>query len=61
IMYGPCGCDTSDMDSDGVLDCQDDCPNNPELIMYGPCGCDTSDMDGDGVLDCEDMCPGIHD
>lgn len=49
---GICGCGTpeSDGDSDGVLDCVDDCPVDPSRT-------DDVDSDGDGQLDCVDVCP----
>ncbi|MEM1123481.1 MAG: T9SS type A sorting domain-containing protein, partial [Bacteroidota bacterium] len=50
-----------DSDGDGVFDCADGCPNNPDKIVSGACGChDTfgeGDSDGDGTPDCKDGCP----
>lgn len=61
ILQGglPCGCSSDDSDGDGVIDCLDDCPDNPALSEAGPCGCDSSelDSDGDGTIDCLDLCP----
>jgi len=39
-----------DSDADGTLDCDDQCPGEPEV-----------DSDGDGVMDCIDQCPGEED
>ncbi|MDG2200040.1 MAG: hypothetical protein P8K80_02515, partial [Phycisphaerales bacterium] len=67
---GVCGCGTPDVDSDsdGVLDCEDGCPNDPDKIEPGACGCGTpeTDSDGDGIPDCidcsepDDPNDGIH-
>lgn len=48
-----------DSDNDGVADCSDECPDNPEKSIMGQCGCTTNevDSDGDGTPDCEDECP----
>src|SRR5438105_1198560 len=53
---GPCDVDT---DSDGVVDCLDGCPNDPNKIDPGLCGCGVPDVDsdGDGLPDCMDGCP----
>ncbi len=49
----------NDRDGDGVLDCMDDCPDNPDKKESGVCGCSTpdDDRDGDGEADCHDACP----
>jgi len=49
----------SDMDSDGICDSEDDCPNDPNKGNPGICGCGVldTDMDGDGIPDCLDQCP----
>lgn len=49
----------ADKDGDGVMDCEDECPHNPNKSKAGDCGCeaDDDDSDGDGVSDCEDECP----
>ncbi len=44
ICDDPCA---TDSDGDGIGDCDDYCPCNP----------DTTDSDGDGVADCADPCP----
>ncbi len=51
--------DTTDTDDDGTLDCNDDCPNDPNKITPGVCGCGTADTDtdSDGTPDCNDNCP----
>jgi hypothetical protein len=48
-----------DADSDGTLDCNDACPNDPNKIAAGTCGCGVADTDtdGDGTADCLDLCP----
>ncbi len=50
-----------DSDYDGVPDCIDGCPYDPNKIAPGVCGCNVADFDsdGDGVPDCLDRCP--HD
>ena len=57
---GP-GCEVpeDDSDGDGVPDCFDACPNDPNKLEPGLCGCGTPDVDsdGDGWLDCFDNCP----
>ena len=46
----------SDSDGDGVSDCADGCPNDPDKIDPGVCGCGVEDIDsdGDGIPDCID-------
>lgn len=53
----------TDTDGDGVIDCIDGCPNDPNKTSPGTCGCGNpdSDSDGDGELDCVDLCPGSDD
>ncbi len=49
-----------DSDSDGTIDCLDECPNDPNKILPGICGCGNSDLvdtDADGTPDCLDSCP----
>ena len=61
IAPGVCGCGVPDVDSDGdgLLDCEDGCPNDPTKVAPGACGCGVpdTDTDGDGVADCDDGCP----
>ncbi|MCP4806732.1 MAG: OmpA family protein [Proteobacteria bacterium] len=48
-----------DSDGDGLIDENDDCPNDPEDedgFQDGD-GCPDEDNDGDGVLDVDDSCP----
>lgn len=56
-----CDCLTanSDTDGDGVPDCLDGCPLDPNKITPGACGCGRPDIDsdGDGTPDCLDGCP----
>jgi hypothetical protein len=56
-----CRCPSSDdRDHDGVLDCIDRCPTDPnKSTSPGICLCGTpdTDSDGDGVPDCIDQCP----
>ena len=42
-----------DTDGDGTLDCNDNCPNDPDKIEPGQCGCGVpdTDTDGDGTAD----------
>ncbi len=51
--------DTSDSDGDGTLDCNDNCPDDPNKTEPGICGCGESDVDSDndGTADCNDGCP----
>ncbi len=48
-----------DLDNDGVENCDDGCPNNPNLTTPPPCGCQTPppDRDSDGRCDALDSCP----
>ena len=48
-----------DSDGDGVADCIDQCPLDPNKVFIGSCGCGLADVDsdGDGMPDCLDMCP----
>ena len=57
---------TVDFDGDGVVICEDHCPNTPggEDVDVNGCSCeqlDPRDDDGDGVDNCEDLCPGEDD
>jgi hypothetical protein len=54
---------TEDSDGDGVDDCTDACPDDPEKGAPGTCGCGIpdTDSDGDGTADCNDACPGTPD
>jgi len=47
-------CD-SDTDGDGIIDCDDLCPTDPEKSDPGVCGCGVPelDLDGDGIIDCK--------
>ena len=49
----------TDSDSDGTIDCFDECPNDPYKIEAGACGCGSpdTDSDSDGIADCIDVCP----
>ncbi len=49
----------TDSDSDGTIDCFDECPNDPYKIEPGACGCGSpdTDSDSDGIADCIDVCP----
>jgi hypothetical protein len=48
-----------DSDGDGVGDCDDGCPNDPNKTSPGACGCGVADTDsdGDGTPNCNDACP----
>jgi hypothetical protein len=52
-----------DIDDDGVPDCEDGCPEDPDKVEPGECGCDFIERDGDndGVCDDLDECPGGND
>ncbi|QDV89308.1 Alpha-agarase precursor [Phycisphaerae bacterium RAS2] len=54
-----------DNDGDGVIDCDDACPETASGDDVDADGCSciqlnpTGDADGDGVLDCNDNCPNV--
>lgn len=52
----------TDSDGDGISDCIDGCPTDPNKTEPGICGCGVtdSDFDGDGTADCNDNCPRVH-
>ncbi len=52
-----------DFDGDGVVDCDDGCPHDPNKTAPGICGCGISDVDSDSdtIPDCHDQCPGEDD
>ena len=52
-------CKATDTDGDGVSDCNDGCPTDPNKTGPGTCGCGVSDedSDGDGAPECIDNCP----
>lgn len=52
-------CFGPDSDGDGVRDCDELCPDDPDKTDPGQCGCGVPDpdTDGDGVADCNDACP----
>lgn len=54
---------TADADSDGLADCHDACPTDPQKSLPGDCGCSVSDADTDldGTPDCQDQCPQVPD
>ncbi|MHC4445155.1 MAG: FG-GAP repeat domain-containing protein [Planctomycetota bacterium] len=56
---GRCGDPLLDTDLDGVPDCVDNCPADPNKSEPGTCGCGTpdSDTDNDGTPNCIDDCP----
>ncbi len=56
---GPFGEADGDIDGDGVPDCEDGCPFDPEKIDPGSCGCGVSDADANqnGVPDCNEGGP----
>lgn len=49
----------ADDDGDGVANCGDGCPDDPNKTSPGTCGCGTpdDDTDADGTADCLDDCP----
>jgi hypothetical protein len=48
-----------DSDGDGVIDCLEECPQDPAKLSPGACGCGVPDTDGDGdgTPNCNDGCP----
>lgn len=50
-----------DADGDGILDEDDQCPNDPEDFdnFEDEDGCPDNDNDGDGILDIDDACPNV--
>jgi len=54
----PCARDT---DQDGVVDCNDTCPDDPDKVEPGVCGCGISDVDSDasGTTDCLELPPSL--
>ena len=59
VQMCECAAGNSDSDLDGVRDCLDECPLDPNRTKVGLCGCgvDDIDSDSDGVPDCLDECP----
>jgi hypothetical protein len=57
VVYNSGSC--PDTDGDGVNDCLDGCPNDPNKTAPGICGCGVpeTDSDGDGTPNCIDGCP----
>jgi len=57
VVYNSGAC--PDTDGDGVNDCLDGCPNDPNKTTPGICGCGVADTDsdGDGTPNCNDGCP----
>ncbi len=53
----------TDSDDDGTLDCNDNCPNDPDKTEPGVCGCGVADTDtdGDNTADCNDAFPNDPD
>ena len=53
----------TDTDDDGVADCCDCCPNDPDKFYPGVCNCNTPDIDSDldGTPDCNDDYPNDPD
>jgi hypothetical protein len=48
-----------DWDGDGVVNCDDGCPQDAQKMSAGACGCGVAETDGDrdGTADCRDLCP----
>ncbi|MCX7945041.1 MAG: OmpA family protein [Deltaproteobacteria bacterium] len=46
-----------DSDNDGLMDCEDKCPNDYGTVEFN--GCPPPDRDGDGITDDKDKCPDI--
>lgn len=46
-----------DTDNDGLMDCEDKCPNDPGDAEFN--GCPPPDRDGDGITDDKDRCPDL--
>ena len=49
----------TDTDGDGLMNCLELCPNDPNKVVAGVCGCGVwdTDIDYDGTKDCVDGCP----
>ena len=60
LCTGGCTDAHSDVDGDGVVDCNDACPVDLHKVSVGACGCGTSDVDADGdrVPACLEECDG---
>ncbi len=54
LVFGRPAPRPADSDGDGVVDLQDQCPQEPGV---SPDGCPIRDLDGDGFLDPQDQCP----
>lgn len=46
-----------DTDNDGLMDCEDKCPNDYGTVEFN--GCPPPDRDGDGITDDKDRCPDV--
>lgn len=59
ILQCQCAASNGDSDLDGVKDCLDACPFDPNSTTAGACGCGVDDVDSDfdGIPDCLDQCP----
>jgi hypothetical protein len=51
----------ADDDNDGVQNCADGCPQDPQKSDPGACGCGApeNDLDGDRIPDCIDNCTAL--
>lgn len=61
IGFSPAPNRVLDADGDGILDEDDECPNDPEDFdgFEDEDGCPDFDNDGDGILDVDDACPNV--
>jgi len=60
VDAGGCSCSQLDDDGDTIDNCDDLCPDTPDVVNVvdaDGCACFEIDSDGDGVDDCDDLCP----
>ena len=59
LLSCQCAASNGELDLDGVKNCLDECPLDPNTTTAGACGCGVEevDSDNDGTPDCLDLCP----